>query len=232
MLQASPFSSFGLRSAFTSPAFFASHGISASPAAAAAAAAAGIHSNSSGSPYIDGVSSTTINPVFKYVTMRGKSANGSEFDPRGYSYTYDGPHDTGNAFDEMSQPYCTLRRYSHWTIDRSDTAEPFYASKGRNKNYSTQSLDRRKFIIKSNQQPIVSTVDSKGEDHEVTLRPLSQAPFDYLQRPGSVMDLNETTYLPGAGMYSHRQRQYHMSRTLPRDFERGSSSQSLRDIAL
>ena len=165
--------------------------------------------------------------------MRNKGANGNEFDPRGYSYTYDGPHETGNNFDEMSQPYCTLRRYSHWTIDRSDNSDHSYGSnKGRSKNYSTQSLDRRKFIIKSGQQPIVSTVDCKGEDHEVTLRPLSQAPFDYLQRPGSVMDVNEATYLPGGGMYSHRQRQYYMSKTLPRDFERGSSSQSLRDIAL
>ena len=163
--------------------------------------------------------------------MRSNS-NTNEFDPRSYSFTYDGPNETG-TLDELSQPYCTLRRYSHWTIDRSDLNESTCNSyKNRNKNYSTQSLDRRKVIIKSNQQPIVSTIDSKGEDHEVTLRPLSQAPFDYLQRPGSVLDLTEPTYVPGGGMYSHRQRQYFMSRTLPRDFERGSSSQSLRDIAL
>lgn len=169
--------------------------------------------------------------------MRG-TANGNEFDPRSYSFTYDGPNEnTSNTFDELSQPYCTLRRYSHWTIDRSDfnnidSSSSSNSHKSRSKNYSTQSLDRRKILIKSGQQPVVSTIDSKGEDHEVTLRPLSQAPFDYLQRPGSVLDLTEPTYVPGGGMYSHRQRQYYMSRTLPRDFERGSSSQSLRDIAL
>lgn len=75
--------------------------------------------------------------------------------------------------------------------------------------YSTQSLDRK-----------AKLKHSSSMRDEVILRPLSHRPFDYLQRPSSVI---ETTIDP------HYQHRYYP----PVEFhDRYSSTHSIRDVAL
>ncbi|RWS26723.1 hypothetical protein B4U80_00714, partial [Leptotrombidium deliense] len=79
--------------------------------------------------------------------------------------------------------------------------------------YSTQSLDRRK---------LPKLKHSNSFKEEVILRPLYHHPFDYLQRPGSVLNLQDAQ---NYYMYSANPSRF-------RDFsDQKSSTNSIRDVA-
>ena len=115
-----------------------------------------------------------MNPVFKY----GSLHRGSQFDPRSFNGSYDeeGEHEEEDLYDRDE--------YRH-----------------RGPKYTTQSLDRRKFKLAkgtsvlnytnsfSNGKFQHSVNKDRDRDEEVILRPLSSRPFDYLSRPGSVVDV-------------------------------------------
>jgi hypothetical protein len=58
------------------------------------------------------------------------------------------------------------------------------------RQYSTQSLDRRRFLQQQPHQPRPHWPSFSDAREQVTLRPLTTRPFDYLQRPGSMSNLN------------------------------------------
>ncbi|RWS06160.1 hypothetical protein B4U79_00795 [Dinothrombium tinctorium] len=81
--------------------------------------------------------------------------------------------------------------------------------------YSTQSLDRKK---------LPKLKHSNSFKEEVILRPLYHQPFDYLQRPGSLLNLRD------ANEYSYT---YSANPSRYRDYsDHKSSTQSIRDVAL
>lgn len=131
---------------------------------------------STGAPaYIEGGCSTTVNPVFKY----GSLHRGSQFDPR--SFNGYGSFDDEEEMEEE-------------IYDRDG-----YLQHHRPSKYTTQSLDRRKYKLSngalnyansfSNGKLKNTSPRERDKDEEVILRPLSSRPFDYLSRPGSVVDV-------------------------------------------
>lgn len=119
----------------------------------------------------------------------------------------------GSEFDARNfHDYVDNRIYGE---DVGDAGEEF----GAKVVYSTQSLDRRKTNKLSY---------SRSFKDEVILRPITSRPFEYLHRPGSTLEL---TGVAGAGGVQPAYRLYG-TRTLPRDFENRSSTQSIRDVAL
>lgn len=120
-------------------------------------------------------------------------------------------------------------------------------------SYSTQSLDRRKVLKDRSKRGGGGILKIASFKEDITLRPLSTKPFDYLSRPGSTMDVTDChddnvdaggeeerdrgdeEHDPSNKSRSHddRSKGVYSSQTLPRDFEttRGST-QSIRDVAL
>ena len=107
--------------------------------------------------------------------------------------------------------------------------------------YSTQSLDRRRFMQPQSRSMIDSGTNMR---EEVTLRPLNTRPFDYLQRPGSIANLNNNDdgkvnlnlHPPAPSNKLSRSSQSFSEKTtaLPTGYEadKNSSMHSIRDIAL
>lgn len=124
----------------------------------------------------------------------------------------------GSEFDARNfQDFVHDARYAQFDADGAEDDAEAIAEYSKSPAYATQSLDRRK----SRDGKLAYSHSFKDE---VVLRPISGRPFDYLQRPGSTADLN-------GGPTGMHYRLYG-SRTLPRDFENRSSTQSIRDVAL
>lgn len=180
------------------------------------------------SPYI-AACSTTVNPVFKFATL-----SGSQFDARTLSTAYES--DDLNAIRYLQQDGGEQVLHKQEDPDYEVIGERRSSSdSGPQGRYSTQSLDRRK--LKAGVGRETGNYQSK---EEIILKPMSHRPFEYLHRPGSSADVRQEQDLssvPYLSHLSHSQSFNHKphifsSRTLPRHFERISSIQSLRDVAL
>jgi hypothetical protein len=183
------------------------------------------------SPYIAGCS-TTVNPVFKFASI-----GGSQFDTRSLSAVT-------AAFEAEADPMDYMQQHEKEMIQKQDKHQDYGMENRRGsadsacERYSTQSLDRR--YLKA-QNGSISMPSAPFIREEVILKPMSRRPFDYLHRPGSTARLEQGSSVPPVNSFnsqlSHSQSFNHRphifsSRTLPRHFERISSIQSLRDIAL
>lgn len=176
------------------------------------------------SPYIE-TCSTTVNPVFKFA-----ASGGSQFDTRSLNAAYEGDVD---SIDYLELHGKEVQRQDERLV-ATGPREVRGHEEHVNETYATQSLDRRK--IKSSVRPAFK--------EEVILKPMSHRPFDYLRRPGSSSDVRQEDDVLPASHYDETSRHLshshsfsykpHIfsSRTLPRHFERISSIQSLRDVAL
>lgn len=181
----------------------------------------------SNSPYIAGCS-TTVNPVFKFASI-----GGSQFDTRTLNAA-------SAVYDADADPIDYMQQHEKEMMQKQ--VDPDYGQTRRgmrrgsddshSDKFSTQSLDRRHLKVQSNRQACPTFKE------EVILKPMSRRPFDYLHRPGSSADVtSEHDPSAFASPLSHSQSFNHRphifsSKTLPRHFERISSIQSLRDVAL
>ena len=176
------------------------------------------------SPYIDSCT-TTVNPVFKFAPI-----SGSQFDARTLTANYEDDSDELDYMQEYEKEMIQQNGNDGESVRRQrNGSTPAYES---GEKYSTQSLDRRRI-----RQQFKSSLCAEPRN-EIILKPMSHRPFDYLHRPGSTSELNRPDHEPSYdSRLSHsqsfsRKPVAFSSRTLPRHFERISSIQSLRDVAL
>ena len=183
----------------------------------------------SSSPYIAGCS-TTVNPVFKFASI-----GGSQFDARTLNAA-------AAAFDAEADPMDYMQQHEKEMMQKQEDQDHGVVRRGMrsdsaSEKYSTQSLDRRQLKMNETRLPCPSFRE------EVILKPMSRRPFDYLHRPGSSTDVRleqdppapsfpaAASHLFYSQSFNHKPHIF-SSKTLPRHFERISSIQSLRDVAL